>query len=162
MCDGGAAKLFPNLKSTMVLLETGFLVRKWGKRCAFKKKLHASVRSLRTLRFFLLEYRFLLEIVHNIGKQILQKNFKFVFGFYRYWAALKPTLGHWGEDSLTRPMLITTYIWFDPRIIGSLVTRLSLKVWRSASIRFESGTFRFLSWRATSLSLVRFPFLETD
>lgn len=35
VCDGGVVKLFPNLKSTMVILETRFLVQKWGKLCAF-------------------------------------------------------------------------------------------------------------------------------
>ena len=48
-----------------------------------------------------------------------------VFFFFNcYLAAPRPTLGHYRGDSLTHPMLITAFYIFDPRVTGSLVTRL--------------------------------------
>ena len=50
--------------------------------------------------------------------------YSFFFSFNYYLAAPWPTLGHYGGDSLTHPMLITVFYIFDPRVTGSLVTRL--------------------------------------
>ena len=45
--------------------------------------------------------------------------------FNCYLAAPRLTLGHSQEDSLTNPMLITAlFNYFDPKLTGSLVTRL--------------------------------------
>ena len=41
-----------------------------------------------------------------------------------YLAAPRPTLGHYRGESLTHPMLITAFYIFDPKVTGSLVTRL--------------------------------------
>ena len=46
------------------------------------------------------------------------------FFFNCYLAAPRPTLGHYRGDSLTHPMLITAFYIFDPKVTGSLVTRL--------------------------------------
>ena len=37
---------------------------------------------------------------------------------YRYLAAPRPTLGHCCVGRLTKPMLITAFTYFDPKIIS--------------------------------------------
>ena len=47
-----------------------------------------------------------------------------IFLLTRYLASPRPTVGHYQGGSLTNPMLITSYLQFDPKVTGSLVTRL--------------------------------------
>ena len=44
--------------------------------------------------------------------------------FNYYLAAPRPTLGHYRGGSFTHPMLITAFLHNQPKVTGSLVTRL--------------------------------------
>ena len=67
-----------------------------------------------------------------------------IFYFNWYLAAPRPTLGHYRRDSLTRPMLITAFLHFQPEgqweprdEVGSLSPAERL-------VGFVPGTFRLL------------------
>ena len=51
---------------------------------------------------------------------------KKVFFISCYLAGPQSILGHYQGDSLNHPMLITAFYIFDPKVTGSLVTRLGL------------------------------------
>ena len=59
--------------------------------------------------------------------------FIFFYFFNCYLVDPRPTLCHCWGDSLTNPMLITAFdSRFDPKVAGSLVTRLGPQAWPSA------------------------------
>ena len=47
------------------------------------------------------------------------------------WLSQLPTLSRCRGGSLTSPMLITAFIYFDPKVAGVLVTRLDPKAGRA-------------------------------
>ena len=64
-------------------------------------------------------------MMERLRKQLAPIGCKYLTGFFNwYLAAPRPTLGHYRGDSLTHPMLIIASYIFDPKVTGSLVTRL--------------------------------------
>ena len=69
--------------------------------------------------FFLSKNNFKFGVEHEVVYY-----FPSVYFFNQFFGCPWPTLGHYGEDNLTHLMLITALFNFDPRVTGSLVTRL--------------------------------------
>ena len=59
-----------------------------------------------------------------------------------YLAAPQPTLGHYRQDSLTHPMLITAFYIFNPVVTRNFIMSLISLV--ECLVEFEPRTFRFL------------------
>ena len=106
----------------------------WAVRCFYNKSLFLYF-SLLTLVFPLLLFHFFLVIdckeswvARNLCNLLFDMHLWdmlfFFFFFNCYLAAPWPTLGHYRGDSLTHPMLITAFYIFNPKVTGSLVTRL--------------------------------------
>ena len=82
---------------------------------------------------------------------VLGQRFWFLHGLYWsinfFLTAVCLPLGHHRGDSLTHPMLITAFYIFDPKVIGSLVTRFGSLSPAERLLWCEPGTFRFLLQR---------------
>ena len=61
--------------------------------------------------------------------------------FICYLAAAWPLLVHCREGSLTNPMLVTAFTYFDRKITGSFITRLGSDGLAKHPVMFELGTF---------------------
>ena len=67
----------------------------------------------------------------------------FCFLFFNcYLAAPRPTFGHCQGGSLFNPTLITAFTYFDPKVNGSLVTRLGHKA--------RTSTYWGLNWKPSN------------
>ena len=80
----------------------------------------------------------IMEFVHAISKIFVPHYVDFVIC---YLAVPRLTLVHSRRCSLTNQTLITAFIYFDPKVRGSFITRLGHKV--EHLVGFEPGTFQF-------------------
>ena len=65
-----------------------------------------------------------------------------------YLAALQPTLGYFQGDNLTNPILITASELFRPNITGNPRNEVGSLSLAERLVRFQPGTFQFLSQRS--------------
>ena len=63
--------------------------------------------------------------------------------FNCYLVAPQPTLGHYREDSLTHPMLITVFYWFQPKGHWEPYNKVGSLSLPKGLVRFEPRIFRF-------------------
>ena len=134
-----AFKLYSNFsfnKSTLqeLFLFYGFMVIIWSQ--------YLSALPEKLFKYFLWFYGVTNALKLKILQNILQNSLIKILAYHCsnliflncYLAAPRPTLGHCRGGRLTNPKLITAFfIYFDPKVTGSLVTRLVPKAWQSTT-----------------------------